>query len=149
MEACANPSELPEDFGKRAALLLLDEVRAKRAVVATLPMTDFATMQLGCEAWSVRYYESVVAVAVHGAVSGRRLAPAHRQDFAGNLLCRVALCELAVNSLSRRVQYTIQYLRHLKDFFGVTFKVDADVASDTIVMTCLGVGFENLSRPMK
>jgi RNA 3'-terminal phosphate cyclase-like protein len=40
----------------------------------------------------------------------------------------------------------MQYLRHLRDFFGVTFKIEPDAASGTVVLTCLGVGFENLAR---
>ncbi|KAF0687225.1 Aste57867_20987 [Aphanomyces stellatus] len=42
--------------------------------------------------------------------------------------------------------YSIQYLRHLRDFFGVTFKIKADNETKTVLLTCLGVGFKNLSK---
>lgn len=49
--------------------------------------------------------------------------------------------------------YTIQFLRHLKDFFQVMFKMDIRVnedhlriGADKILMTCVGVGFTNLSK---
>ncbi|OQS00483.1 RNA 3'-terminal phosphate cyclase [Thraustotheca clavata] len=42
--------------------------------------------------------------------------------------------------------YSIQYLRHLRDFFGVTFKIKADNDSKTVLLSCLGLGFKNLSK---
>ncbi|ESN93903.1 hypothetical protein HELRODRAFT_115371 [Helobdella robusta] len=50
--------------------------------------------------------------------------------------------------------YTIHHLRHLRDFFGVTFKIDPrevkDVGrgEDKLLLTCVGVGYKNLSRPI-
>jgi RNA 3'-terminal phosphate cyclase-like protein len=41
----------------------------------------------------------------------------------------------------------IQTLRHLRDFFGVTFKISADAGSRTVVLSCLGIGYKNLARP--
>eukprot|EP01112_Ceratiomyxa_fruticulosa_P012093 TRINITY_DN3332_c0_g2_i1.p1 TRINITY_DN3332_c0_g2~~TRINITY_DN3332_c0_g2_i1.p1 ORF type:complete len:422 (-),score=68.49 TRINITY_DN3332_c0_g2_i1:38-1120(-) len=43
-------------------------------------------------------------------------------------------------------EYTIQYIRHLKDFFGVMFKITPDPETKTIVFSCLGTGFKNLSK---
>ncbi|XP_037290876.2 RNA terminal phosphate cyclase 1 [Rhipicephalus microplus] len=45
--------------------------------------------------------------------------------------------------------YTIQMLRHLRDFFGVTFKVEGDCPGEgapKVQLTCVGVGFSNLAK---
>ena len=42
--------------------------------------------------------------------------------------------------------YSIQFLRHLKDFFAVTFKVKADTETNTILLSCLGAGLKNFSK---
>ncbi|DBA03606.1 TPA: hypothetical protein N0F65_006785 [Lagenidium giganteum] len=42
--------------------------------------------------------------------------------------------------------YTIQYLRHLRDFFGITFKIKPDPETKTVFLSCLGVGFKNLAK---
>eukprot|EP00943_MAST-04B_sp_MAST-4B-sp1_P003938 g3938.t1 len=42
--------------------------------------------------------------------------------------------------------YSIQFLRHLKDFFAVTFKVKVDPDSNTILLSCLGAGLKNFSK---
>ncbi|KAK3924900.1 putative RNA 3'-terminal phosphate cyclase-like protein [Frankliniella fusca] len=52
--------------------------------------------------------------------------------------------------------YLIEFLRHLRDFFGLTFKLDYQKAdqddedlhlgANKVVMTCVGVGFSNLSK---
>nr|XP_006822256.1 PREDICTED: RNA 3'-terminal phosphate cyclase-like protein-like [Saccoglossus kowalevskii] len=51
--------------------------------------------------------------------------------------------------------YTIQFLRHLRDFFQVMFKIETQLADededrntggDKIVLSCLGVGFSNLNK---
>lgn len=45
--------------------------------------------------------------------------------------------------------YTIQMLRHLRHFFGVTFKVDGNqpgVGAPKVQLTCVGVGFSNLAK---
>lgn len=45
--------------------------------------------------------------------------------------------------------YTIQMLRHLRRFFGVTFKVDGNcpgIGAPKVQLTCVGVGFSNLAK---
>eukprot|EP00944_MAST-04C_sp_MAST-4C-sp1_P010904 g10904.t1 len=42
--------------------------------------------------------------------------------------------------------YSIQFLRHLQDFFAVTFKVKADTETNTILLSCLGAGLKNFSK---
>ena len=39
-----------------------------------------------------------------------------------------------------------QFLRHIKEFFGTTFKIKTDPETGTVVMTCVGVGYLNFSR---
>lgn len=55
-------------------------------------------------------------------------------------------------------QYSIAYLQLLRDFFGVTFKLDTfkddldeeedidEGASPRVVLTCLGIGYSNISK---
>lgn len=42
--------------------------------------------------------------------------------------------------------YTIHYLRHLKEFCGLTFQLSSE-AYPEIIATCQGIGYKNLSRP--
>ncbi|KAK3594583.1 hypothetical protein CHS0354_006272 [Potamilus streckersoni] len=52
--------------------------------------------------------------------------------------------------------YTIQYLRHIKDFLQVIFKVDVQtreeedlrLGGDKLLLTCVGVGYSNVSKPI-
>ena len=48
--------------------------------------------------------------------------------------------------LGKLSNYTIQYLRNLKSFFGITFKVKPDHESGTVLLSCFGTGFKNFSR---
>ncbi|KAE9351238.1 putative RNA 3'-terminal phosphate cyclase-like protein [Phytophthora fragariae] len=42
--------------------------------------------------------------------------------------------------------YSIECLRHLRDFFGITFKIKPDPETKTVLLSCLGVGFKNLAK---
>ncbi|XP_038660348.1 RNA 3'-terminal phosphate cyclase-like protein isoform X1 [Scyliorhinus canicula] len=47
--------------------------------------------------------------------------------------------------------YTIEFLRHLKSFFQIVFKIEAQPmeeqkGGDKVLMTCIGVGFSNISK---
>ncbi|KAI8812422.1 RNA 3'-terminal phosphate cyclase/enolpyruvate transferase [Cladochytrium replicatum] len=42
--------------------------------------------------------------------------------------------------------FTVQLLRDLRTFLGVTFKVEADVETKTVLLTTVGVGFVNVSK---
>ncbi|EGF83825.1 hypothetical protein BATDEDRAFT_8631 [Batrachochytrium dendrobatidis JAM81] len=42
--------------------------------------------------------------------------------------------------------FTIQYLRDLKTFFDVTFKIVADPTSHTVLLTSVGIGFTNVNK---
>lgn len=41
---------------------------------------------------------------------------------------------------------SIQYLRDIKSFFGVSFKIQPDESNDTILMTCMGIGYINQNK---
>lgn len=45
-----------------------------------------------------------------------------------------------------KILSAVQFLRHLKEFFGVTFKIKTDAETGTVLMTCVGVGYLNFSR---
>lgn len=43
-------------------------------------------------------------------------------------------------------QYSIISLRLFKDAFGVEFKIKSEKESNTVILSCLGVGYRNMSR---
>ncbi|XP_077917481.1 RNA 3'-terminal phosphate cyclase-like protein isoform X11 [Halichoerus grypus] len=51
--------------------------------------------------------------------------------------------------------YTIEFLRHLKSFFQIMFKIETKPCGeelkggDKVLMACVGVGFSNLSKTLK
>lgn len=40
----------------------------------------------------------------------------------------------------------IETLRLIRDFFGITFKLEPDPENKTIICTCRGLGYKNLSK---
>lgn len=65
------------------------------------------------------------------------------------VLLFMALASEDVSSvrLGRLTPYTVSFLRHVKDFFGLTFKLTPDAPpATTVVLTCLGVGYRNLAK---
>ncbi len=48
--------------------------------------------------------------------------------------------------LGKLTPQTIAYLRYVKDFFGVQFKM-RQLEDDSVLLSCVGVGLANLSRP--
>ncbi|TKS84622.1 RNA 3'-terminal phosphate cyclase-like protein [Collichthys lucidus] len=52
--------------------------------------------------------------------------------------------------------YTIEFLRHIRDFFQIMFKIEVQKSSedsrkggDKILMTCVGVGYSNINKTIK
>ncbi|KAM8961479.1 RNA 3'-terminal phosphate cyclase-like protein [Pelodytes ibericus] len=50
--------------------------------------------------------------------------------------------------------YTIEFLRHLRSFFQIMFKMETKTfeerkGAEKVLLTCVGVGFSNLSKTMK
>lgn len=48
--------------------------------------------------------------------------------------------------VGRLTEYSIQYLRHIYEFFGVTFKIVPDMSNKTIILSCVGSGYKNIAR---
>ena len=56
--------------------------------------------------------------------------------------------------------FRIQFLRHIRDFFQVMFKVDVQqkpdededqelkLGGEKLILTCVGVGYANISKPI-
>ena len=65
-----------------------------------------------------------------------------------------------IRTFSINFFFRINFLRHIKDFFGIMFKFDVDkpgqsedddeeqpaLGGDKVLLTCVGVGFRNLSK---
>lgn len=59
--------------------------------------------------------------------------------------------KLVIGPLS---EYSIWFLRHLKEFFGITFKLEPYVESEEmdgtgsqkVLLTCVGIGYTNISK---
>lgn len=47
---------------------------------------------------------------------------------------------------SELTKLTIAFLRDLKELTGVQFKIVRDKSSDTILMSCVGIGFINYAK---
>ncbi|XP_007229717.2 RNA 3'-terminal phosphate cyclase-like protein [Astyanax mexicanus] len=52
--------------------------------------------------------------------------------------------------------YTIEFLRHIRDFFQIMFKIETQTADedqqkggDKVLMTCVGAGYTNISKSIK
>ena len=69
-------------------------------------------------------------------------------SFQSVYLLFMALSEENVSKirLGKLSRYTIQFLRHLKDFFSVVFKIKPDHENGTVLLSCLGAGVKNFSR---
>lgn len=48
--------------------------------------------------------------------------------------------------LGKLTPYALQFLRHLKDFLGVTFIFDQQKEDGTLVVSCVGVGVKNVAK---
>ena len=61
------------------------------------------------------------------------------------LLLLVSAFSLHVNR-EQLTAYSVQYLRHLRDFFGTVFKIKPDLDTGSVMLSCLGTGYKNMSR---
>lgn len=118
-EAVSNPSgcgklpSVPEEVGKEAAFLLLEEVFRGGCVDST--------------------FQSLAA-----------------------LFMTVATKDISKCVMGPLSPYTIQFLRHVRDFFGHMFRLESHKKSEEeeelhtgtrkILVTCLGIGFINFSK---
>ncbi|XP_002974064.2 probable RNA 3'-terminal phosphate cyclase-like protein [Selaginella moellendorffii] len=58
-------------------------------------------------------------------------------------LCPEDVSKVRVGKLS---SYGIKMLQHIKEFLGVQFSIKPDPATGTVLLTCVGSGFQNLYR---
>ena len=61
-------------------------------------------------------------------------------------LCALGPRELSTVRLGPLTPHAVRTLRHLRDFFGVTFNVAPDAGSQTIFLSCVGAGVRNISK---
>jgi RNA 3'-terminal phosphate cyclase-like protein len=103
---------VPEDLGKEAAYLLLEEIHRGGCV-------DSSNQSIAC------------------------------------LLMALGQNDVSKVKIGPLSPYTIQFLRHLRDFFQVMFRLEVEEAStgdekisaaDKVLLTCLGVGYTNINR---
>ncbi|CAM9679372.1 unnamed protein product [Discosporangium mesarthrocarpum] len=59
------------------------------------------------------------------------------------VLCPEDVSRLRIGKLT---QYSVKYLRHLRDFFGAYFRLKPDPDTSTVLVSCQGIGFKNMSR---
>ncbi|CAM9706601.1 unnamed protein product [Chrysoparadoxa australica] len=64
------------------------------------------------------------------------------------VLLLMVLCPEDVSSVrfGRLSQHTINSLRCLRTFFGVVFKIKPDASTSTVLLSCLGAGYQNMAR---
>ncbi|KAJ1958149.1 hypothetical protein IWQ62_004947, partial [Dispira parvispora] len=62
------------------------------------------------------------------------------------LLMTISPEDVSKIRLGKLTEFTMQYLRDLRDFFGITFKIKPDTHTKTILLTCVGTGFLNVNR---
>jgi RNA 3'-terminal phosphate cyclase-like protein len=103
-ECTASQRELlPEDVGRKAALMLCQEVANRGCVDTSNQALVLLLMVLGPE-------------------------------------------DVSKVRLGKLSPYTIGVLRHIRDFFGTTFKIAPDAETKTVVLSCMGTGYKNLAR---
>lgn len=64
------------------------------------------------------------------------------------VLLFMALCPEDVSKLrlGKLTPHSIEHLRQIRSFFGVTFKIRAEHETKTVMLSCLGSGYKNLSK---
>ncbi|KAL2608578.1 hypothetical protein R1flu_027151 [Riccia fluitans] len=102
-DASAHEPQLPEDIGRQAAMMLLEEIKQGGVVDSTHQGLLF-------------------------------------------ILCALTAEDVSKVRVGKLSPYGIQTLRLVKEFLGVQFSIRADPASSTVILTCVGSGYKNLSR---
>ncbi|KAH9329493.1 hypothetical protein KI387_001601 [Taxus chinensis] len=62
------------------------------------------------------------------------------------LLCALCPEDVSKVRVGKLSAYGIKTLRHIKDFLGVQFNIKPDPTTGTVILTCIGCGYKNLSR---
>lgn len=77
--------------------------------------------------------------------------------FDGSIWTHLQLWEnRAANKLPPVSSSRIEFLRHIRDFFQIMFKMDVQKplederkGGDKVLMTCVGVGYSNVNKTLK
>lgn len=62
------------------------------------------------------------------------------------LLCALGPEEVHEVRLGLLTEYAVSTLRHVKDFFNVTFSIQPEKESRTIFLSCVGAGIKNAAK---
>uniref|UniRef100_A0A0C9RFU7 TSA: Wollemia nobilis Ref_Wollemi_Transcript_29431_1497 transcribed RNA sequence n=1 Tax=Wollemia nobilis TaxID=56998 RepID=A0A0C9RFU7_9CONI len=62
------------------------------------------------------------------------------------LLCALCPEDVSKVRVGKLSAYGIKTLRHIKDFLGVQFNIKPDPTTGTVILTCIGCGYKNISR---
>ena len=62
------------------------------------------------------------------------------------LFCAMGPEEVNEVRLGPLTPHAVRTLRHVRDFFGVTFSIRPERDSRTIFLSCIGAGVKNLSK---
>ncbi|GAQ89366.1 RNA 3'-terminal phosphate cyclase [Klebsormidium nitens] len=92
--------------------------------------------------------EDIGARAAHQLLDEIRQGGVVDSTHQGFLFMLCALCPEDVSKVrvGRLSPNAIRMLRCIKDFFGVQFSIKPDSATGTVILSCVGSGYKNLSR---
>ena len=62
------------------------------------------------------------------------------------LLCAIGPEEVNEVRLGLLTEHAVATLRHVKDFFNVTFSIQPEIESRTIFLSCVGAGIRNAAK---
>ncbi|KAJ8339009.1 hypothetical protein SKAU_G00357950 [Synaphobranchus kaupii] len=125
---------LPEDLGRKCATLLLEEIYRYTSVTRWTVSIEDALSKLGCDGGFVDSTNQSLSLLY---------MTLGQQDVSKALLGPLS-------------PYTIAFLRHVRDFFQIMFKMEAQKheeesqkGGDKVLMTCVGAGYTNISKTLK
>ncbi|GLJ45219.1 hypothetical protein SUGI_0951760 [Cryptomeria japonica] len=62
------------------------------------------------------------------------------------LLCALCPEDVSKVRVGKLSAYGMKTLRHIKEFLGIQFNIKPDPTTGTVILTCIGSGYKNLSR---
>ncbi|PKA51524.1 putative RNA 3'-terminal phosphate cyclase-like protein [Apostasia shenzhenica] len=62
------------------------------------------------------------------------------------LLCALCPQDVSKVRVGKLTSYSIETLRNIRDFLGVTFDIKPQPSTNTVFLTCVGCGLKNMSR---
>lgn len=122
-EYTAGQGAIPEEIGRNCALLLLQEVRKGKEVRSRMVCSNSFISFLCAGGVIDTTHQSLVLLLM--------------------VLSPEDVCKVRVGQLG---EPGIAILRLVREFFGTVFKVKEDLETDTVLLSCLGTGYRNISR---